>query len=305
MNKKKSFTLIELLVVIVIIGILAGVIMISTSSSIDKANLAKGQAFYSTIQEELLSSLISEWTFDEGNTTVGQIAQSSDLVDSWGNNNGIVNGNPIIRDGTNCISRKCLEFDGSGDYVDFGDILRPSRTDDRTYLFWLNLKSYGGAIFSTGNLANYKGGYSLFRPLSSSSNYFSYELNDSPFNFSFDCSIDLNKWMFFVVSVKPDNPNINFALYKNGKLEDDQTKIMSAGSQYNTSFKIGAYTSGYPTASQVGFLNGFIDDFKVYDSILNLVQVKQNYIAGLDSLLSQKSISKVDYNQRINELAYE
>ena len=35
-NKQKSFTLIELLVVIVIIGILAGVIMISTSSSIDK-----------------------------------------------------------------------------------------------------------------------------------------------------------------------------------------------------------------------------------------------------------------------------
>ncbi|MDD4376483.1 MAG: prepilin-type N-terminal cleavage/methylation domain-containing protein, partial [Clostridia bacterium] len=30
MNKNKSFTLIELLVVIVIIGILAGVIMIST-----------------------------------------------------------------------------------------------------------------------------------------------------------------------------------------------------------------------------------------------------------------------------------
>ncbi|MGI6341031.1 MAG: type II secretion system protein [Minisyncoccales bacterium] len=41
MKKNKSFTLIELLVVIVIIGILAGVIMISTSSSIQKANIAK------------------------------------------------------------------------------------------------------------------------------------------------------------------------------------------------------------------------------------------------------------------------
>ena len=43
MRNNKSFTLIELLVVIVIIGILAGVIMISTSSSIDKANFAKAK----------------------------------------------------------------------------------------------------------------------------------------------------------------------------------------------------------------------------------------------------------------------
>ena len=37
-QNNKSFTLIEILVTIVIIGILAGVIMISTSSSINKAH---------------------------------------------------------------------------------------------------------------------------------------------------------------------------------------------------------------------------------------------------------------------------
>ena len=79
MNKRKSFTLIELLVVIVIIGILAGVIMISTSSSIDKANFAKAQAFSSTVQNELLSNLVSEWTFDNA-SSIGE--------DTWGNNHG-------------------------------------------------------------------------------------------------------------------------------------------------------------------------------------------------------------------------
>jgi prepilin-type N-terminal cleavage/methylation domain-containing protein len=53
MNKQKSFTLIELLVVIVIIGILAGVIMISTSSSIDKANIAKVKVFEESVQNNL------------------------------------------------------------------------------------------------------------------------------------------------------------------------------------------------------------------------------------------------------------
>jgi len=47
----KSFTLIELLVVIVIIGILAGVIIVSVSSSINKANFAKAQSFSNTVQK--------------------------------------------------------------------------------------------------------------------------------------------------------------------------------------------------------------------------------------------------------------
>ncbi|MGI6341159.1 MAG: type II secretion system protein [Minisyncoccales bacterium] len=84
-NKQKSFTLIELLVVIVIIGILAGVIMISTSSSIDKANFAKAQAFSSTVQNELLLNLVSEWTFDEPE-------ENGKTKDTWGNNHGTVVG---------------------------------------------------------------------------------------------------------------------------------------------------------------------------------------------------------------------
>lgn len=63
--KSKSFTLIELLVVIVIIGILAGIIIISTTSSIEKANIAKAHSFSNTIKNELFFNLVSEWTFDE------------------------------------------------------------------------------------------------------------------------------------------------------------------------------------------------------------------------------------------------
>jgi len=106
-NKNKSFTLIELLVVIVIIGILAGVIMISTSSSINKANFAKAQAFSSTVQNELLSNLVSEWTFNEpqeGNIT----------KDSWGNNHGTVVGATQTDD---CVFGKCYIFNGSTNYI--------------------------------------------------------------------------------------------------------------------------------------------------------------------------------------------
>ena len=59
--------------------------MISTSSSIDKANFAKAQAFSSTVQNELLSNLVSEWTFDEPE-------ENGKTKDTWGNNHGTVMG---------------------------------------------------------------------------------------------------------------------------------------------------------------------------------------------------------------------
>lgn len=64
MTKHKSFTLIELLVVIVIIGILSGIIMISTSSSIDKASLAKSKVFSENIRNRMLLNLKMEFQFD-------------------------------------------------------------------------------------------------------------------------------------------------------------------------------------------------------------------------------------------------
>ena len=85
MNKQKSFTLIELLVVIVIIGILAGVIMISTSSSIDKANIAKIKVFEESVQNNLAANMVSAWDADHVTKTE---AGNWTLNDKWGNNHG-------------------------------------------------------------------------------------------------------------------------------------------------------------------------------------------------------------------------
>jgi len=101
----KSFTLIELLVVIVIIGILAGVIMISTSSSIDKANIAKSKVFESSIQNNLSANMISKWKLDEGT--------GISTADAWGTNTGTLVNSPTWRTGSSCVSENCLQFNGS------------------------------------------------------------------------------------------------------------------------------------------------------------------------------------------------
>ncbi len=104
-SKHKSFTLIELLVVIVIIGVLAGVTMISTSSSINKANFAKGKAFNESTSNSLLLNLLSEWKFD-----------NSSAEDSWQNNNGtVLAGAPTFLSGANegdCVFGGCVKFNG-------------------------------------------------------------------------------------------------------------------------------------------------------------------------------------------------
>ena len=79
--RNKSFTLIELLVVIVIIGILAGVIIVSTSSSINKANIAKVKVFENSVLNELGANMVSRWKLDE-------IVGTTTTPDVWGSNTG-------------------------------------------------------------------------------------------------------------------------------------------------------------------------------------------------------------------------
>jgi len=105
--KNKSFTLIELLVVIVIIGILAGVITITTISYINKANIAKSEIFSESIKNKLMLNLISEYRFDEGTglTTEDSWESSGDgVLDCYGSGCQ----NPTWS--TNCVSKNCLEF---------------------------------------------------------------------------------------------------------------------------------------------------------------------------------------------------
>ncbi|MFA6662595.1 MAG: LamG-like jellyroll fold domain-containing protein, partial [Bacilli bacterium] len=210
-----------------------------------------------------------------------------------------------LRPASECVTDHCFKFDGEDDYIDFGDILRPSRTGHRTFSFWAKLNSFGGTVFSTGNLYHSKRGYSLFQPKNKSLVTFSYELHNSPYKIDLDCDMELNQWMFFIVSIKPNSPNITFYLYKDGILKDVRNEAMTDSTQIYTSFKVGVNNHG-PSDSQVKeFLNGYVDDFKVFNAIFSEAQIKQNYIAGLDSLLSKASISKEDYNERINTLAYD
>ncbi|MGI6341097.1 MAG: LamG-like jellyroll fold domain-containing protein [Minisyncoccales bacterium] len=283
-NRNKSFTLIELLVVIVIIGILAGVIMISTSSSINKANFAKAQAFSSTVQNELLSNLVSEWTFNN----VSNIGE-----DTWGSNHGTVVGASQVDD---CVFGKCCSFDGTDDYIEIVDSQEMRMVQGGTITAWIYPKTIGevsGRIIDKSISTSSADGFMFYL---APNNKLILGIESSRIHSS-NNAITLNAWNFAVAIFNSSEKH----LYVNG------VDVTESGGDLTTLPKniAGAVRIGNRAGATDRSFNGRIDDLRIYNAVLSSAQIKQNYISGLDSLLGKSLISKREYNQRLNELAYE
>ncbi|MGI6341163.1 MAG: LamG-like jellyroll fold domain-containing protein [Minisyncoccales bacterium] len=285
----KSFTLIELLVVIVIIGILAGVIMISTSSSINKASLAKAQAFSKTVQNELLLDLVSEWTFDEPEV-------SGKTLDSWGNNNGTIYG-PTYQNGNSeqCIFGGCYSFDGANDYIDLDNTVYLAY-NNFTISWWMKrtLSRYE-CIFSS-SIGGSNGQIEV-----SSTNGIRFESRiNNIYDITMPTNLDLSdgNWHHFVVSSAPTE----FSLYSDG------VKTFSNGPNTdatNQAFHYIGVQQLQGTYLYGNYFTGLLDNVRIYNTALSSSRIKQNHIAGLDYLLNNRNISKNEYNKRINVLAYD
>jgi len=282
----KSFTLIELLVVIVIIGILVGVIMISTSSSIDKANIAKLKVFEGSVLNNLTATMVSRWSLDkiEGVTT----------PDLWGNNTGILGDGltsttyPTLLDEKNCISGKCMNFDG-GDYI---KIVNDAslRLTNFTISLWMKLSNTSPATAVVGKNTQIIHYDDVFEAQCTGGNGI-----QVPGQEECDENMVINKWYFLTYT---KNSSGNYKFYRNSKLTMEGN-YSSTGMDNDYDFFIGVYYSG----GLGGFFRGVIDEVRVYDGALSLSYAKKEYLTGLNLLLLKGAISKKEYDLRLNELA--
>ena len=296
----KSFTLIELLVVIVIIGILAGVIMISTSSSINKANIAKLKVFDESVQNNLAVNMVSKWSFD-GSTTAGSTVTINDVIDVWSSNNADAIGG-VTKVDNDCVSGKCIKFNGStGDYVQIPHSIN-LQPESITITSWVKL-SYDGTRHIVINKWT---GWAL-EVASGGEPYFRVNTSTGVKDALSSNSIKWGEYSFLVGTFDEDKISYSgtdimqmpLKIYIDGVLKNGANTGNTLIAYGNQRVRISdpAYTGGE--------VNGFIDEMKIYDAVLSYSQIKQNYIAGLDSMLSKGIIQKEIYNQKINELAYE
>ena len=286
MSKNKSFTIIELLITIVIIGILAGIIIVSTTSSITKANFAKAKAFSSNIQNSMLLNLVSEWTFDEPEEP-GRITK-----DSWGSNHGTVSGATYKdKDSGECVFGGCYSFDGDDDYIDCGkNSIFNFKTSNFLFSTWFKtnnstkrqyLMGFGGISSPNLQFDMNDEGYGL---------WVYWNGGGSP-RARTTINYGDNKWHFMVFM---RNFNTFSLIIDNTKITENYTSSIDL-SELNFILGRGGSSGEY--------FNGLIDDTRIYNEAMSNSKIKQNYIIGMSSLLEKGLLSKQEYDQRIESLA--
>ena len=301
---KKSFTLIEILVVIVIIGILSGFIIVSMAGVSSKATIAKSQAFANSLRNSLLINLVSEYKF-EGPTAVDGTATINDAKDTWGSNNATaINGNPVVKGGSDCISGKCIDFDS--DWITLNQNLFPSGLGSWTVEGWFYHKDYtyprsfcpigdqnsyvagnkgwevGGGYSSTGVRININDGTNLI------STWLSLDSGSRPTD-------TVNKWCHLVIVFDRTSTQKVLA-YVNSKKQSGTVDISSLTGDIlgNTSIIIGN-VGGW-------LLYGRADEIRMYNEIVPVARVRENYYSGLTKILTRDGFNETEYGQRLKEL---
>ena len=292
LKTKTGFTLIELLVVIAIIGILAGMVVVNMSGATERARIAKSQVFSSSVNNSLLMNRVSEWKFEETSGT--------SAADTVGANTGVLNNFNFDltdgwRSGSSCVSDGCLQFDGTNDYVDIGNMVSVNGVSQLTISGWVKRNSGFGALFFKQSDSS-----SVWIEIAWHSSLGLVFVTNGISNYASMAIPAGNDWKLVTCvfdGTQTGNANRS-RIYINGALQS----VNYTGTVSN----ITASPSG---TAKIGrdlwngtTLNASIDEVRIYNAALSSSAIRENYLAGLDQLLANGQITNQDYQQRLADL---
>ncbi len=202
---------------------------------------------------------VSYWAFDEGT--------GSTAYDTVGSNDGTFaagNSAPSWVSEDQCISGKCLRFDGSDDYVQIpSNSTIGNLTSSLTVSGWIRLNSVSGTqrIFGSYRGASHDG--FAFGTNGTNLIFTSYSIKDY---ISSGITLTANRW-YYITAVLDSNYDVTF--YVDGKQIETVTHNAASVANTDDIFLIGADGTEY--------FKGYIDEVKVYNYIRSADQIKADY----------------------------
>ncbi|MFA5432232.1 MAG: LamG-like jellyroll fold domain-containing protein [Candidatus Paceibacterota bacterium] len=287
MNKllKQAFTLIELLVVIAIIGILSGLIVVSMSGVTKKANIAKVKVFSNSLRNALMINLVSEYKLD-GNTN-----------DSWGPNGASFNGGTATyKPEAECISGQCLNFDGSNDFLSVPANVNTSLQNNiNTVSMWVYIRSLGPNYYA--ELYSVTGGNRT--GIKWINDRIGIDNNGIFYDYWVPVSFTFDSWNYVVVEI---NRIVNKGkVYANGVYKGQTGAWPSYSPTANN-----PYIGSNSLTGNVGdFLNGIIDDVRIYNEAVPQALIKEQYYTGLNNLFLNGAMTQKEYYDKVSTLIAE
>ena len=223
------------------------------------------QSATTTATEEQSKAPIAYWKMDEGQGTIANDATSN-------RNNGTLgtgSSAPTWQTEDMCVSGKCLKFDGSNDYVSVSNNNAINNMANATIELWVKFNN-----LSSAQIPITKDGDSGY--------YIQIETNGQPYlrygtavgTVGSAGDITAGSWIHLAMIFNSGT----LKLYKNG-IALSGSRTGSAPSGQNKPLFIGAYGSASLTIPSSYWVNGFIDEPKIYPYARTGAEIKTDYNA--------------------------
>ena len=305
-NKKTNgFTLIELLIVVVIIGVLAGMVFVMIQGVIESARMARNKSFARSIQLQLALNEVGVWRFDD------DPADGVHDASGWGNHGTLhigAAGCPAEEGGTwqEGVFGKAICFDGADDFITVPAStslteaalgytvevwIKPQVDND----FWTRVVGRQGRNYNfwLGASNNPAGGYVHHRFRTTA--YWNDGCPDTPLG-----SIPMNQWSHVVLV----NDGSTCWTFINGEIKAGPRTFTPATLISNhTILNIGRNLdrNDIPGPAWNTF-HGLIDEPRIYNQALEVYEIQDRYVKGIESLLARGLIDQEEFNNRMAEI---